>query len=153
MCYGSHCPWEAKSGPDAGECILVLTGQQTKGKCPEPPEESEGYVLDKNDLIKRLMELPHEIEKGERFVIDASLDVQRAKDVLATKEAELLLGDTINGKNAESRAAQLRQATTEERQAVTEAEQTLAKMRVILNRLQNEFRALQSVATLLGADS
>ena len=104
---------------------------------------------DKTALIKRLMEIPGEIRHGEAILIDLMYDLQAAKDRLTSKEAELLLSGAIDGKNAEIRNAQMRELTTTEREAVAAAERILALQRANLTALQNEFRALRSVARLL----
>ena len=108
--------------------------------------------MDKTALITRLMEIPGEIRRGETVLIDLMYDLQAAKDQLASKEADLVLAGEIDGKNAEIRNAQMRKLTTTEREAVVAADRMLALHRVDLTLLQNEFRAMRSVARLIGTE-
>lgn len=108
--------------------------------------------MDKQYIINRLMALPLEIATAEAEVINAQARVQVAKDSLATTEAELLISGKIDGKNAEQRAAQLRQETEAERAVVATTENDMAQLRAQLSRLQNEFRAMRSVARLLSSE-
>ncbi|MDQ7794116.1 MAG: hypothetical protein RDU89_06850 [bacterium] len=105
--------------------------------------------MDKQLIITRLAALPGEIEEAEWAVLDSHARLSDAKERLTDREAQLLLGGGIDGKNAEFRSAQLRGLTVAERQAVTEAETLLAKRRATLGKLINEFRALDAVVRLL----
>ena len=105
--------------------------------------------MDRNTLIQRLLDTPGEIKHGEKVLLDCLNALQRAKDRLTEKETELILAGAIDGKNAETRTAQMRQMTATEREAVAEEEHVLSLHRCDLNNLQNEFKALQAVARLI----
>ncbi|AOQ24596.1 hypothetical protein MTAT_19390 [Moorella thermoacetica] len=110
--------------------------------------------ITKGDVVRRLVELPEAIFQAEQNVLNASLNLDQAKANLEARKTDLLLGKDenikIDGKNAETRAAQLNEATKEEQAQVEKAEEELARLRLELNKLNNEFRALQAVAGLLG---
>lgn len=109
--------------------------------------------MDKQFLIDRVLSLPNDIKAAEAEVLDAYSTVQAAKSALQLKEDGLLLGMfddmVIDGKNETIRSAQLRQYTDGERDAVLEAEMNLTRAKYRLSQLQNEFRALQTVANLI----
>ncbi len=105
--------------------------------------------MSKQGIISRLMALPGEIAMQENRIIDRQVLIQVTKTELANVEAELLTSGKIDGKNAEQRAAQLKQATIEEREAVAYGETELARERAALNLLQNEFAALKAVAGMM----
>ena len=108
--------------------------------------------MDKTTIIQRLLELPNEIEAAENEVIEMCEKVSKAKDDLTGKESVLLLSGKIDGKNAEIRSAQLRELALQERQAVNDAENALSGARAYLTKLQNTFRALQTITQLLGRE-
>jgi len=114
--------------------------------------------VDKQELIKRLLELPGEIETWERDVIYSQCGILEAKNQLANKETELLLAKDedgkpiINGKNAEIRNAQLRQMTKEIRNKIVDAENTLIQKKATLNHSLNKFKALRAIARLMGGN-
>lgn len=105
--------------------------------------------MSKQDIINRLMALPEEIYAAENSLIIVNEKVQEAKNNLATSEAILLSSGKIDGKNAELRAAQLKQMTEAERKAVADAENQLPAARALLTKLQNEFTALKAVAGMM----
>jgi hypothetical protein len=107
--------------------------------------------MDKKQVAKRMMELVDELSNAEAKVIGAGFALDVAKAALADIEAELLICEDspINGKNAEIRAAQMRQETTAERQAIQAAEAALLKEKTSLNKLQNEFKALRAIVAIL----
>ena len=106
----------------------------------------------KDNVVNILVELPAYIFKAENDVIAAQYTLQKAKDCLADREAELLLSGEINGKNAELRQAQLRQLTESERAAVNDAEVEMLKARANLNKLMNESKCLRSAANILAGE-
>jgi len=71
--------------------------------------------LNKQDLIVALADLPGAINFAEVTILEAQANVTKAKEALSTKEADLYSENKIDGKNAEIRAAQLRQLTTQDR--------------------------------------
>ncbi|MGP0583666.1 hypothetical protein [Paenibacillus timonensis] len=105
--------------------------------------------MTKQEIANRLLELPKEIATVEDVVIEANRQVVLAKEILQQKEDDLLLGNVIDGKNAEIRAAQMRQHTEHERMNLSNAELHLKNNVTRLGRLRDEFKALQSVAGLL----
>lgn len=105
--------------------------------------------MTKQEIASRLLELPKEIAFAEDAVLVANYQLVQAKEALQRKEDELLLGNEIDGKNAEIRAAQMRQRTELEREDLSEAELTLKNAAVRLGKLKDELRALQAAAGLL----
>lgn len=105
--------------------------------------------MDKQMIIDRLFELPGEIALAEQNLINAQIDLQVDKANLQAAEDQLYTDGAIDGKNAETRSAQLRSFTAIERNAVTLSENHISKVRIQLTQLQNELRALQSIADLL----
>ncbi|AZS15326.1 hypothetical protein [Paenibacillus lutimineralis] len=105
--------------------------------------------MTKQDIANRLLALPGEIATAEDSVLEANRQVILAKEILQQKEDDLLLGNAIDGKNAEIRAAQMRQHTEHERLNLSNAELHLKNDVTRLGRLKDEFRALQAVANLL----
>ena len=105
--------------------------------------------MTKQEIVNRLLGLPGEIAAGEDALLEANRQVVLAKEVLQQKEDDLLLGNMIDGKNAEIRAAQMRQHTEHERLNLSNAELQLKNATTRLGRLRDEFRALQAVASLL----
>ena len=103
----------------------------------------------KQDIINRLQKLPEEIEAFENNVIEAVNKIREAKEALTAKEDMLLVGGTIDGKNAETRSAQIRSHTVTERQTVQAAENTLSIIRAYLNRLNNEQANDRAIADML----
>ncbi|SFF22516.1 hypothetical protein SAMN04487969_11924 [Paenibacillus algorifonticola] len=105
--------------------------------------------MDKQALINRLLELPSEIAAAEDIVLQEHMLVVSAKESLQQKEDSLLLGNVIDGKNAEIRAAQVRQFTEHEREALADAEMRLKNAVARLGKGKDELRALRAVADLL----
>ncbi|WP_240421617.1 hypothetical protein [Paenibacillus periandrae] len=105
--------------------------------------------MDIQTIIKRLLALPAEITIAEENVLQAHARLIDAKDMLQQKEDSLLLGNMLDGKNAETRAAQARQFTTHEREILSDAELNLKNASVRLERHRYEFKALHAVAELL----
>jgi hypothetical protein len=105
--------------------------------------------MTKQDLVKRLLELPAEIEKAEESVLQANSRLIDAKDMLQQKEDDLLLGNLIDGKNAEIRAAQVRKYTAHERETLAYAELTLKNAAKRLECYHVQFKAFRAVADLI----
>ncbi|MEF3310395.1 hypothetical protein PV433_16020 [Paenibacillus sp. GYB004] len=105
----------------------------------------------KQKLIDRLLELPAEIEVAEEAALQAHSRLVTAKELILWKEDSLLLTENgpITGKNAETRAAQVRSFTKNEREALADAEMELKNASSRLERLHVEFKALRAVADLL----
>ena len=105
--------------------------------------------MTKIDLIDKLVSLPDLIEEQEKASISASQQVQKSKGKLTEVEDVLLLGGVIDGKNAEIRAAQMRENTTSERETVQNAERVLTIEQVKINRLNNELAVYKAIAGML----
>jgi hypothetical protein len=105
--------------------------------------------MTKQEIFKRLLELPGEIALAEDAVLEANQRVVTAKEALQQVEDGLLLNNVIDGKNAEIRAAQMRSHTVDERENLSEAELSLKNAAVRLGKLKDELRALQAAAGLL----
>jgi hypothetical protein len=114
--------------------------------------------MTKQDIVSRLMAIPHEIAAAEELVLLKNEALLQAKAVLQHKEDGLIFGVfedhgmSIDGKNAETRNAQLRKYTIEERSAVEEADTEFTRAKLRLSKLHNEFKALQAVAELLARE-
>ena len=105
--------------------------------------------MDKQEIINQLLELPRRIHQTELLLNQVYYEVQVKKDYLTAKEDQLVLSGVIDGKNAETRQAQLRSLTVEERQAVQQAENQINKVKAELNRLLNTQANLRAIAKLL----
>ena len=69
-----------------------------------------------------------------------------AREDLKSSEMALLAGDSINGKNAEARAAQLRAMTYDEREALAKAEKA---KRLAVYRLELALDARRNLESIL----
>lgn len=105
--------------------------------------------MTKQDLVKRLLELPAQIETAEVAVLQANARLINAKDMLQQKEDDLLLGSMIDGKNAEIRAAQVRKYTVHERETLADAEMTMKNATTRLEQFHVQLKAFRAVADLI----
>jgi len=105
--------------------------------------------VDKQTLIDKLAALPGLIEDAENEVIRAVDLLQGQKDRLTEAQDRLLILGTIDGKNQETRNAQLRAQTTAEQFTVRKAENELSVARAHLNRLTNELAVCRAIAGML----
>jgi len=108
--------------------------------------------MNKQEIVNRLLSLPAEIATAEEVVLQANATLVSAKELLQQKEDDLLLGNMIDGKNAEIRSAQMRLNTLNERENLSGAELNLKNESTRLGKLRDEFRALQAVSSLLKGD-
>lgn len=108
--------------------------------------------MTKQDVIGRLADLPERIQQAEYALLEAGETVQSARQTLTDKEGELLTSGQIDGKNAETRNAQIRQLTATQRQYVADAEKQQQEARILLNRALNEFSAARAIARILGTE-
>ncbi|WP_020621056.1 hypothetical protein [Paenibacillus daejeonensis] len=106
-------------------------------------------TMTKNELVARLLSLPDEIETAQVDVLAMHQQVLEAKDLLQEKEDSLLLHNKLDGKNAETRAAQARQFTGHERELLSGCELQLKNTVSRLERLQIQFKAYRAVAGLI----
>ncbi len=105
--------------------------------------------MERELVIQRLEQLPMEIERAEKNLIDAVMAQTAAVDALKEKESSLQLSGLIDGKNAEIRQAQLAEKTKPERDAVKTAEAEVSEAKMVYNYKLNEFKAARAIAGLL----
>ncbi len=105
--------------------------------------------MTKLELIEKLSSLPELIEEQEKVVIAAYQQVQESKIILTEAEDVLFLSGQIDGKNAETRTAQVRAKTVNEREGLQKAESLLSAERAKLNRLNNELAVYKAIAGML----
>jgi len=99
-----------------------------------------------DELFRQLQELPDLIRQQETNLFQLENREFLAQDALENREAQLLLQpDTINGKNAEIREAQIFVYTQEERAKLREASQRVREVEIERNYLRNKFEALKIV--------
>jgi hypothetical protein len=109
--------------------------------------------MTRDDLIAQLFALPEQIEAQEHILLANTSALQEARAERDLREATLLLGGSIDGKNAEARTAQLLQALAEEDAEIRSHERQTAHERVVLNRLVNDFRSCRALVGLLAAEA
>jgi hypothetical protein len=108
-------------------------------------------MLERENLIDRLLALPAEIAAAELTLLKFDEERRIAARGLEESSDRLLIDGAIDGKNAEVRSAQLRQATMGEQSALDMAERLVASARVQLHRLQAEHGSLRAIARVLAA--
>jgi hypothetical protein len=109
--------------------------------------------MTRDDLITSLIGLPEQIETQEQVLLANTSALQEARAERDLREATLLLGGNIDGKNAEARAAQLLQALHDEDAEIRCHERQTAHERIVLGRLVNDFRAARALIGLLAAEA
>jgi hypothetical protein len=115
--------------------------------------------MSRQELLAELLAMPDRLENGERSLFEIEAKAQAAREALADREAETLLGlredgtPLLAGKNAEVRGAELRLLTATEREALGEVERELTGAKLVLRCEQNRFAALRSAVRLLAAES
>jgi small-conductance mechanosensitive channel len=123
-------------------------------------KSSRSMDMERAETLRRLRSYPAQIE-AQRTVVDGSAaSLRTARAELEEREDYYTLAETedgspkyLNGKNADARAAQLRQLTMVERKRVREVEEQKATAERILNRLLDDFSAAKYAARLLaGSD-
>lgn len=105
--------------------------------------------MTKIELIEKLTLLPGLIETAENEVIKAVDILQGQKDRLIEAQDRLLVLGAIDGKNQETRNAQLRAQTTAEQFTVRKAENDLSVAKAKLNRLVNELAVCRAIAGMI----
>ena len=105
--------------------------------------------MTKLELIEKLSTLPELIAEQEKAVINANSQVLASKSILTEAEDVLILSGAIDGKNAETRNAQLRAKTASEREGLQKAENEVSIRRAKLNFLTNELAAYRAIAGML----
>lgn len=105
------------------------------------------------ELVARLLELPAAIEAAEADVLTAEERRIQAEEALTRAEDGVLLTpDSLPGKNAEIRAAQLRAETKLEHDMVRACEHRVSEAKIALRRLTNELSALKTISRLLAGE-
>lgn len=102
-------------------------------------------------LLTRLGELPGQIRDSERHLLNRQCEMDQAEQAVKDAEARLLTMDfsPINGKNAETREAQLWSETRGERSMVAGCRNARSVALIERDRLLNEFRSVRSAVQLL----
>jgi hypothetical protein len=109
--------------------------------------------MTRDDLVTRLLALPTQIEVQEHILLANTSALQEARAERDLREATLLLGGTIDGKNAEQRAAQLLQALSGEDAEIRCHERQVAYERIVLGRPVNDFRSVRALLALIAAEA
>lgn len=99
-------------------------------------------------IVARLLALPGELAEAELLLIQCEADKREAATRLQDAEDQLLLAG-LDGKNAETRAAQVRAATLTEQLLMARAEEALAYRRAVLTKLRSEHSSLRAITRLL----
>jgi hypothetical protein len=105
--------------------------------------------MTRETVMEQLETLPLAVREAEMAVLRAEEARQAAENGLQAREDELLVSGEIDGKNADLRAAQMRQATAGERAQVEEATRQVARLKIELHYVVNQFAALRALARLL----
>ena len=108
-------------------------------------------LIEMNEIIARLLDLPGELAIAEDTLMRLDQDRRHAAHCLEDATDRLLLDGAIDGKNAELRTAQLRQALLAEQADLDMAERLVAGAKIQLHRLQNEHASLRAIARLIAA--
>lgn len=112
--------------------------------------DEENMLLELSDeyITRKLITLPNIIYKQEARIIQQKEGIAEAKLNLQKKEAELLTSGVVDGKNKETRDAQLLNLTQDERDTLTELETLLQQQLIVLNFLNNLFSSYRAIARL-----
>lgn len=108
--------------------------------------------MTRDELLFDLARLPERIREAEGALLSASRMVEHARAHLHLAEDRLLLEGLLDGKNEETRKAQLRSRTREARVAVEEAEAERDRLRVGLEYEKAKFSAARAMARLLSGE-
>lgn len=110
--------------------------------------------MDRKTMIVDLKAAASLLQDKEHALMVAALELQVAKDGLQAAEDRMILGGEIDGKNAEIRAAQLREKTANERLRLQEAERAYEVAKLDAMEARNRLGVLKVIAGLLsGAGS
>jgi|GEM_PF-6962407 len=112
-------------------------------------------LFTKETVQDSLLRLMAEMAQVEDKLAQAQIWHDRAKEALADAEAALLLGRgpvAIDGKNAEMREAQLRDATQAERRRLQEAAEELVLARARAEIARQKLSAWKAIARLVAGE-
>ncbi|EGO63593.1 hypothetical protein [Acetonema longum] len=112
-------------------------------------------LIDRENMVKRLLALPAEIYEAEKKVA-AAYEIQKtAQSLLKDLEDSLLFAvkedgtKFISGKNEAERSAQIREHTKSSRETLQSLEDAVITSRLELSKLQNELASMKAIARLL----
>lgn len=106
---------------------------------------------DRSRLACRLLQLVESLAPAARTLVDAEIArAERAEQLQALEDGLLLTPGAIDGKNAETRAAQLRHETSDTRSLLREAEAEAIRARNVLRFLEDQLAAFTAAARLIG---
>lgn len=108
--------------------------------------------LSRTDLITDLLAVAAALAGAESELLAAQRALTTAKELLEDAEAAAVLSGTVDGKNADARAAQVRAFTAAPREAVRQAQDTAHAAALTLRVLTARFSALRAVARLLSGE-
>lgn len=116
----------------------------------EPPTEAE--LVEWAEPEETAAEAYARISPAERAADDRYVQQRRqAERQLQRRQDDLLLDpETVTGKNAELRAAQLRRSSDAHLHALDAADAILAERRVTVNLLRHQHSSLKAIARVLG---
>ena len=105
-------------------------------------------------VVRDLLAILDMLVQAEDWLVKAQVAYDRAREALADAEAALLgRGEAqIDGKNAEIRAAQMREATAAGRRAVREASEELVLARSQVEVRRQELSTHRAIARLLAGE-
>jgi hypothetical protein len=109
-------------------------------------------TVNRTELVTDLLSLPTEIARAEADLLAAQRALTNAKELLESAEAEAVLSERVDGRNAEARAAQVRRITEGPREVVRKQQDRVNRHALALRVLQARFSALRSVARLLSPE-
>lgn len=108
----------------------------------------EGQELTNEFIEQQLLKLPELIYNQELLIFDLKKKVEEAKQALKDKEAELLTAGVIDGKNKETRDAQLLMLTKPQQNELFEVEQKYQEAVIELNLLKNYQSTYKAICRL-----
>lgn len=103
-----------------------------------------------NRVIKELLDYPAQLNDSELDVLGRKKRVDEKKEQLDIKEFSLLASGIINGSNAETRKAQLKDKAIGERSDLKVAEEALSSEEANHKLIENEFKALLAISQIIG---
>lgn len=113
-------------------------------------------LLTREQIANRLPQCADELHRAELHLIETANEVAAARSALESMEDALLLGNVpgaaIDGKNAEIRAAQMREHTIAQRADLAYAEQRHRDAAARVRIAQAEVSCWRSVARLMGGE-
>jgi hypothetical protein len=112
----------------------------------------------KQQIIDKLLKLPQEINDAELDLIRVQKMLSKSQEKLHLKEIEIQTGvredlsPVLDGKNAETRAAQLKCMTIAQREDVMIYEASIPEYRALVSLRQNELSAYRAISRIMGVE-